>query len=236
MGSSPPVRGALFLIFFPPGRGGLIPARAGSTIRRPPCPPRPQAHPRPCGEHLAGRWRRRAQSGSSPPVRGAPAGARCGGGRRGLIPARAGSTADKPGKVAGLRAHPRPCGEHVLEALRLICIQGSSPPVRGALVHNGGATLTLGLIPARAGSTNAHASPTTPIRAHPRPCGEHNFEIVVRVPSGGSSPPVRGAPCQETFPRVCGGLIPARAGSTLACFPRCQLVRAHPRPCGEHTC
>ena len=131
-GSSPPVRGALFASRSKTRQWGLIPARAGSTIRfLAPNPedrahPRPcgehakeniaqtmnSAHPRPCGEHATDRGIGVAVMGSSPPVRGARVrGARFLG-FGWLIPARAGSTlrSQVGGWVFG--AHPRPCGEH----------------------------------------------------------------------------------------------------------------------------
>ena len=92
-------------------------------------------------------------TGSSPPVRGAR-------GQPivylkvwGLIPARAGSTSGGFGVDCGDGAHPRPCGEHVVEFTAAEQLKGSSPPVRGALVGDPEQVGGVGLIPARAGST-----------------------------------------------------------------------------------
>ena len=55
-----------------------------------------------------------SSQGSSPPVRGAPAGGLDEVAANGLIPARAGSTRHHGQPYENQRAHPRPCGEHEL--------------------------------------------------------------------------------------------------------------------------
>ena len=70
---------------------------------------------------------------------------------------------------------------------------GSSPPVRGALIVVMVVIRRSGLIPARAGSTVKTAEELLKIRAHPRPCGEHQEPQSVDDTVSGSSPPVRGA-------------------------------------------
>ena len=52
-------------------------------------------------------------------------------------------------------------------------------------------------------------------RAHPRPCGEHPNVEWLPPTIEGSSPPVRGALLDDVFFFDEGGLIPARAGSTV---------------------
>ena len=134
----------------------------------------------------------------------------------GLIPARAGSTSCVLSEGAGAGAHPRPCGEHGFGAAFLGFTLGSSPPVRGAR-HDGAPLMVCsGLIPARAGSTRNATHRWGNRRAHPRPCGEHYHKLHFRTVNKGSSPPVRGAQQHRLEPGQQGGLIPARAGSTLA--------------------
>ncbi len=72
-------------------------------------------------------------------------------------------------------------------------ILGSSPPVRGAQSKVRGRMLLLGLIPARAGSTQSNYTHNVAIGAHPRPCGEHWVDSLHVLVEAGSSPPVRGA-------------------------------------------
>ena len=71
----------------------------------------------------------------------------------GLIPARAGSTVTATCIFGRVRAHPRPCGEHMGRKAIGPANQGSSPPVRGAHREVGDLESWEGLIPARAGST-----------------------------------------------------------------------------------
>ena len=70
--------------------------------------------------------------------------------------------------------------------------------------------------------------------AHPRSRGEHDTSQVTDMPSMGSSPLTRGAPRPDCEARHQNGLIPAHAGSTLACTLLLLTVRAHPRSRGEH--
>ena len=152
-GSSPPVRGALIPFIEQAGTPGLIPARAGSTPR-PNLRPTPYgAHPRPCGEHIRRRRVAQRRAGSSPPVRGALKYLQFTYLSRGLIPARAGSTLHCDLGESSQRAHPRPCGEHIMHSLQSDVMSGSSPPVRGARRKRSLLAIQTGLIPARAGST-----------------------------------------------------------------------------------
>ena len=192
-GSSPPVRGARVAAPSNAAMIGLIPARAGSTTSIRPRSIRTRAHPRPCGEHD---WQTDSAVitlGSSPPVRGAQTDRRRPNPRRGLIPARAGSTPCTAPAVPERRAHPRPCGEHGARSHGSVILWGSSPPVRGArhrLPHPDGG---VGLIPARAGSTPHGGFSFIVSWAHPRPCGEHFSLKDGHHDASGSSPPVRGA-------------------------------------------
>ena len=176
--------------------------------------PKFRAHPRPCGEHPEGSSYMPGSVGSSPPVRGAPAHLTDHDIRRGLIPARAGSTGPCSVVPGASWAHPRPCGEHVSVVHCAGAAGGSSPPVRGA--HEGASCEDQvgGLIPARAGSTPARSCCGCRPRAHPRPCGEHPGEDGRTEIHPGSSPPVRGAPSGVPMFPGSIGLIPARAGST----------------------
>ena len=215
-GSSPPVRGALLNLVLKREESGLIPARAGSTLSSHILPGACWAHPRPCGEHPVNDTEATSGRGSSPPVRGAPAGLDLAFGVDGLIPARAGSTHSTCLAEPVKRAHPRPCGEHRGVSTRGGLIVGSSPPVRGALKETIQASRDAGLIPARAGSTQEASAAARRYRAHPRPCGEHLPRTPLRTCLPGSSPPVRGALLLIHHDLSARGLIPARAGSTTA--------------------
>ena len=74
----------------------------------------------------------------------------------------------------------------------------------------------------------------SPVRAHPRACGENFQSCVIRRPAAGSSPRMRGKrrPIQDLCDRV--GLIPAHAGKTEDEDAFFWGGGAHPRACGEN--
>ena len=71
-------------------------------------------------------------------------------------------------------------------------------------------------------------------RAHPRSRGEHVALIQGMTSFAGSSPLARGTPSAGTFPGGSAGLIPARAGNTIAAAEFERRFGAHPRSRGEH--
>ena len=70
-GSSPHVRGALLRLLIAATIGGIIPACAGSTSRKPEAKEFQRDHPRMCGEHTGNAPSVISAKGSSPHVRGA---------------------------------------------------------------------------------------------------------------------------------------------------------------------
>ena len=132
---------------------GLIPARAGSTVRHPEPGGAYEAHPRSRGEHDGAGHFGFLCLGSSPLARGARADRALAQSADGLIPARAGSTRYAITPRSRSRAHPRSRGEHHVRANNSTPIPGSSPLARGAHECVNCLTLSFGLIPARAGST-----------------------------------------------------------------------------------
>ena len=91
-GSSPRVRGKLTALMFDTIRLRLIPARAGKTSTSPTPSRSRSAHPRACGENHALLVNDPNALGSSPRVRGKPAGLVGHVVQSRLIPARAGKT------------------------------------------------------------------------------------------------------------------------------------------------
>ena len=215
VGSSPRVRGKLEALPAFPDEHGLIPARAGKTV----CPfgvgVGVGAHPRACGENDGRTLTGVAVPGSSPRVRGKLRLFEVIGGRRGLIPARAGKTMSWSIMIRGSSAHPRACGENLELGVEGVEVGGSSPRVRGKPV------VTMG--------TSAEMT------AHPRACGENVSAKQEEPGDGGSSPRVRGKLLPLPTPLACVGLIPARAGKTTSAPPTAVGVSAHPRACGENS-
>ena len=210
---SPRVRGA--------GRGPLDQARFAGII------------PRVCGEQFHLTDTGKALMGSSPRVRGAARGQCPDGRHHGIIPARAGSSARCRSGAPARRDHPRACGEQTLTAALVSSAMGSSPRVRGAVCRCVCGICRVGIIPARAGSSTDRCAATSWRRDHPRACGEQlSFGD---NPGGGtgSSPRVRGAAGAARLAGQGHGIIPARAGSSLAETERRLDERDHPRACGE---
>ena len=214
IGSSPRVRGIRQHSESFTRQVGIIPACAGNT------PPRRRwwegcrDHPRVCGEHAMYRRGRRKGPGSSPRVRGTPAGHPALRVRPGIIPACAGNTCSRSLCTSESSDHPRVCGEHCAAIFTALAIAGSSPRVRGTplqkpiLRHQGG------IIPACAGNT--------PL-------------CTVRVTGAwGSSPRVRGTLCPCRKNHYVTGIIPACAGNTPRPRHVGRMGRDHPRVCGEH--
>ena len=76
LGSSPPARGTLGIVFEHLDPARFIPARAGNTTLSPAQTTRVTVHPRPRGEHITVARAWMAGIGSSPPARGTQPGGR----------------------------------------------------------------------------------------------------------------------------------------------------------------
>ena len=233
-GSSPRVRGKPHGSDRGCSGGGLIPARAGKTDAPLYASQVFPAHPRACGENLAGVAGRAASAGSSPRVRGKRRRRRSAHRHRRLIPARAGKTLDHALLERGGGAHPRACGENATSPPSEATSIGSSPRVRGKLPCRPERRGSDGLIPARAGKTGSSSRAGTSSPAHPRACGENGQNWTRRTRPRGSSPRVRGKRGQGIREHHLNRLIPARAGKTPVHSRKAAAHRAHPRACGEN--
>ena len=113
MGSSPRMRGSLFWFAAASQRSGIIPAHAGLTISGTGYRGYRRDHPRACGAHHCTLLVYISMQGSSPRMRGSPAGewyeSRC------------------------RQDHPRACGAHPMNQTIVNNIKGSSPRMRGSL-------------------------------------------------------------------------------------------------------
>ena len=156
--------------------------------------------------------------------------------RCGIIPAYAGSTADRQLAKPFFEDHPRIRGEHRSELVGRANNGGSSPHTRGARTCMADTPEEDGIIPAYAGSTAPFGSPSNPDPDHPRIRGEHLQVFGHLLLLHGSSPHTRGAPAPGFSIRPGAGIIPAYAGSTPGSCRRGGPRWDHPRIRGEHGC
>ena len=191
---------------------GLIPARAGRTVRGHNVTHKTWAHPRSRGADGLDDRERHAGHG--------------------LIPARAGRTSVSRGIRALRWAHPRSRGADRRLRSAGALSAGSSPLARGGLRHPRRSLPLLGLIPARAGRTSGDPAPRPVRGAHPRSRGADLGESWDQSAEVGSSPLARGGPSTSVGGGAFGGLIPARAGRTTVSTPARRGPRAHPRSRG----
>ena len=191
-------------------------------------------HPRVCGEHCGVCGAYFSCLGSSPRMRGTPSGHIQTDTRLGIIPAYAGNTISHGVRYAGLRDHPRVCGEHLDGWDAQSDLKGSSPRMRGTPSPAVCGRSRSGIIPAYAGNTAASPSAGQIGRDHPRVCGEHRREPAPLPLPVGSSPRMRGTRFLEIIFVKLVGIIPAYAGNTRIAVPSRHCRWDHPRVCGEH--
>ena len=228
------MRGTLSGMMHPTRRVGIIPAYAGNTSTAMWASACSRDHPRVCGEHLSGVPRGCVVAGSSPRMRGTPTCFRVDLQSGGIIPAYAGNTCGVVCCRAYVRDHPRVCGEHMPMYSTLVFSTGSSPRMRGTphfivLIY-----LCHGIIPAYAGNTSSSCTYLPSYGDHPRVCGEHTIQAVLRGVRMGSSPRMRGTLHIITVRQDRCGIIPAYAGNTYRSAGSLPWPWDHPRVCGEH--
>ena len=215
-GSSPRGRGGQALIAQALYGGGLIPARAGRTSSRGRVPGPTRAHPRAGGADAITPGGASGREGSSPRGRGGRHDPRIVLGAGGLIPARAGRTAVEQPAARARRAHPRAGGADKAKPRPGAGRAGSSPRGRGGLSPPHPHRVEVGLIPARAGRTLLLPAASRRQGAHPRAGGADPLRFWPQFSIVGSSPRGRGGHQDAQGGFDADGLIPARAGRTLA--------------------
>ena len=152
-----------------------------------------------------------------------------------IIPAYAGSTWRRTGRLRRSRDHPRIRGEHSRPPPGSSWSGGSSPHTRGAPEPSSTKSLSWRIIPAYAGSTRSGCGTRFSDRDHPRIRGEHDRGRLPRHHQHGSSPHTRGAHADDGPVLGEERIIPAYAGSTGAFPRRAQRSPDHPRIRGEHS-
>ncbi len=213
-GSSPRMRGILYLPLRRQRLRRFIPADAGNTPNSWVVTRSWSVHPRGCGEYIK-YW-----SLIKPFIR--------------FIPADAGNTCVYVVCHCSLTVHPRGCGEYRLPLLLVPSHHGSSPRMRGIRLHPFRFVRPLRFIPADAGNTAQHGGGSRPVSVHPRGCGEYQRRHDQPGFRVGSSPRMRGILTNPSLPRADLRFIPADAGNT-AYMQGINIADAvHPRGCGEY--
>ena len=131
-----------------------------------------------------------------------------------ITPADAGKTLSVRASRAGLRDHPRGCGENSMSLSSRTTKIGSPPRMRGK--HIGGRQIEgeYRITPADAGKTHFIRFSSPLMRDHPRGCGENHFWGEYFSEWLGSPPRMRGKRENGQMADGDGGITPADAGKT----------------------
>ena len=214
-GSSPLARGLRGPRSRSTPRTGIIPARAGFTVKRGPAPRPGRDHPRSRGVYDDVGVVGGCEEGSSPLARGLQAGTGSPLAIRGIIPARAGFTPSGLPQGSRPRDHPRSRGVYDDAIPQNFDGCGSSPLARGLRTRSSMKGPNWRIIPARAGFTDQH-------RPRHRPCPDHPRSRGVYPPD---------LPCHADVLRI----IPARAGFTPLLHGVRHRNQDHPRSRGVYS-
>ena len=234
IGSSPLARGLRKPEHVGPVADGIIPARAGSTSMTTLSHPASGDHPRSRGVYKNRRDEQRRGDGSSPLARGLLIPDHSKMAQIRIIPARAGSTMRCGRRARRWGDHPRSRGVYERAISTDDLLAGSSPLARG-LPNTTTANLSSGrIIPARAGSTIPQTRRGRTYQDHPRSRGVYVRSDGRVWGEYGSSPLARGLLVGCQVIEVGIGIIPARAGSTVASASRQSRRMDHPRSRGVY--
>ena len=193
---------------------GIIPARAGFTLRTRSTGCATTDHPRSRGVYLLPVSRSNSRGGSSPLARGLQGGRPRPPPPHRIIPARAGFTRRASTPSSAASDHPRSRGVYSATKGGFGVVTGSSPLARGLRALSSRSRSALGIIPARAGFTVTDGEIVMWLWDHPRSRGVYALTPGNTRERTGSSPLARGlldpGRVQAALPRI----IPARAGFT----------------------
>ena len=131
--------------------------------------------------------------------------------------------------------HPRVCGEKASFVSSMQNRPGSPPRMRGKVGHCLSVDSRSGITPAYAGKRPKQAVGSFQPRDHPRVCGEKKISEYWLFCRWGSPPRMRGKGLTCSFASVRLRITPAYAGKRQTQKWLEQLMRDHPRVCGEKT-
>ena len=153
----------------------------------------------------------------------------------GIIPARAGFTTARFPASKRAPDHPRSRGVYHRGGPLGRWLVGSSPLARGLLNRLLHGAEYVGIIPARAGFTDAAWADSLRSSDHPRSRGVYSGPPDGGVDRCGSSPLARGLPGPRGAPAGGPGIIPARAGFTAPDRTITSRPPDHPRSRGVYS-
>ena len=234
LGSSPLARGLRWMAEGRDSWTRIIPARAGSTSRFVSAFLMAKDHPRSRGVYFIEITPGKIRVGSSPLARGLLGHGSYVHTKSGIIPARAGSTSLHGGYECSAGDHPRSRGVYPILFTSASVNSGSSPLARGLLIIVQRKIHVIGIIPARAGSTDQSIIDSLDHQDHPRSRGVYSISIIACSSMAGSSPLARGLLFSSYLLAADAGIIPARAGSTCTRSPNRLASADHPRSRGVY--
>ena len=213
---------------------GIIPARAGFTVRGMGASHTSSDHPRSRGVYHSRQRLSDRQCGSSPLARGLPGDGGCVHCGFRIIPARAGFTRVCTAVMSCCWDHPRSRGVYSMRLRDCCTWPGSSPLARGLPEVDRPRGNDVRIIPARAGFTVRGLELFAQFQDHPRSRGVYAIDVRRDDVLIGSSPLARGLPVLQTFCRPSIRIIPARAGFTFTGLTGWRMRRDHPRSRGVY--
>ena len=131
----------------------------------------------------------------------------------GITPAYAGKSTQCSGTYGHGGDHPRLCGEKDTPTAESMSTRGSPPPMRGKATAPAGTEIPTRITPAYAGKS-------TPFWQKKQGCQ-------------GSPPPMRGKGVVRRCQHQSCGITPAYAGKSVEVIRYAEILRDHPRLCGE---
>ena len=135
-GSSPRIRGKWDSSRCQLVKMGIIPANTGKISRAETILGSKQDHPREYGENIFRIYFGCVYEGSSPRIRGKLAALRLPRSTVRIIPANTGKIARRGGRRRSYGDHPREYGENIGSITNIVREKGSSPRIRGKLLHH----------------------------------------------------------------------------------------------------
>ena len=221
---------------FPTGRLRITPAYAGKRDVTARSAGAAQDHPRVCGEKAEWFRANRYYEGSPPRMRGKVGLPPPFLSMRRITPAYAGKSQWAGGLVVSIGDHPRVCGEKSCPGVIANSIKGSPPRMRGKVGWSLSRSRRSGITPAYAGKSFKAQILITPLKDHPRVCGEKDFTPSPADFALGSPPRMRGKVRRERGPMRSRRITPAYAGKRHNGKKKAIPGQDHPRVCGEKPC